>query len=165
MTPTTRSADVSSAPTHRFERTFGQPGVAVGTTTPTRRPVFVFEDYTTPPPPAPARHQTIEQLMSEWEQDEEWHAAMAEARHWIADQFYAEDDDTVRTLRLRKGWSQNRLAEVLGTSQSHVARIERGTENLALETCRKLCDALGVDMNALDLALRRQEAIARAKRT
>ena len=103
--------------------------------------------------------------MSEWEQDEEWHAAMAEARYWIADQFYAEDDDTVRTLRLRKGWSQNRLAEALGTSQSHVARIERGTENLALETCRKLCDALGVDMNALDLALRRQEAIARAKRT
>lgn len=165
MTPTTRSAGVSSAPTHRFERTFGQPGATVETTTFTRCQVFIFENYTTPPPPAPAQHQTLEQLMSEWEQDEEWRAAMAEARHWVADQFYAEDGDTVRTLRLRKGWSQNRLAEALGTSQSHIARIERGTENLALETCRKLCDALGIDMNALDSALKRQEAIARATRT
>ena len=152
MTPTTRSASASSAPTNHFERTFGQP---VETTTFTRCQVFIFESYTTPAPPAPAQHQTLEQLTSEWEQDEEWRAAMAEARHWVADQFYAEDGDTVRTLRLRKGWSQNRLAEALGTSQSHVARIERGTENLALETCRKLCD----------LALRRQEVIARAKRT
>ena len=103
--------------------------------------------------------------MNEWEQDEEWHAAMAEARHWVAEQFYAEDGNTVRSLRLRKGWSQSRLAEALGTSQSHIARIERGTENLALETCRKLCNALGIDMNTLDLALKNQEAIARATRT
>jgi ribosome-binding protein aMBF1 (putative translation factor) len=157
--PTTRSASASSAPTNRFERTFGQPSA---TTTSTRCQVFTFETYKAPPPPAPAQHQTLEQLMSEWEQDEEWRAAMAEARHWVADQFYAEDGDTVRTLRLRKGWSQSRLAEALGTSQSHVARIERGTENLALETCRKLCGALGIDMNTLDSALKRQEAIARA---
>jgi transcriptional regulator with XRE-family HTH domain len=66
-------------------------------------------------------------------------------------------------LRLRKGWSRTRLAEALRTSQSHVARIERGTENLTIETCRKLAKALDIDLNALDLALRRQEAIAEAK--
>ena len=163
--PTTRPVSVSSAPTTRFERTLGQPDAAVETTTFTPCQILFFEDYTTPPPPAPARHQTLEQLMNEWEQDEEWHAAMAEARHWVAEQFYAEDGDTVRSLRLRKGWSQSRLAEALGTSQSHIARIERGTENLALETCRKLCNALGIDMNTLDLALKNQEAIARATRT
>ncbi|RUQ35512.1 MAG: XRE family transcriptional regulator [Candidatus Competibacteraceae bacterium] len=165
MTPTTHSVSASSAPTKPFEQTFCQSSTVVGITNPTSCQVFRFEDYASPSPPVPARHRTIEQLLNEWEQDEEGCAVMAEARHWIADQFYADDGDTVRTLRLRKGWSQSRLAEVLGTSQSHVARIERGTENLSLETCRKLCDALGIDMNALDLALKRQEAIARAKRT
>lgn len=165
MTPTTHSVSASSAPTKPFEQTFCQSSTVVGITNPTSCQVFRFEDYASPAPPVPARHRTIEQLLNEWEQDEEGCAVMAEARHWVADQFYADDGDTVRTLRLRKGWSQSRLAEALGTSQSHVARIERGTENLSLETCRKLCDALGIDMNALDLALKRQEAIARAKRT
>ena len=54
-------------------------------------------------------------------------------------------------------------AKALGTSQSHVARIERGTENLAIETCRRLCGVLGIDMNTLDQSLRRQEVVAQAK--
>jgi transcriptional regulator with XRE-family HTH domain len=66
-------------------------------------------------------------------------------------------------LRLRKGWSQARLAAEIGTSQPHVARIERGTENLAIGTCRKLCAALDIDLNTLDRALRRQEKIAQTR--
>jgi transcriptional regulator with XRE-family HTH domain len=62
-------------------------------------------------------------------------------------------------LRLRKGWSQTQLANELGTSQPHIARIERGTENVTIETCRRLCRVLGIDMNRLDAALRRQEAL------
>jgi len=88
---------------------------------------------------------------------------LEEGRRWVARTFYGEEGDTVRTLRLRKGWSQTRLAEALGTSQSHVARIERGTENLTIETCRKLGMVLDVDMNTLDAMLRRQEVLARAK--
>lgn len=76
---------------------------------------------------------------------------------------YGEDGDTVRTLRLRKGWSQARLAAELGTSQSHIARIERGTENLTIETCRKLSRALRIDLNTLDRALKRQETIAQGQ--
>jgi transcriptional regulator with XRE-family HTH domain len=90
-------------------------------------------------------------------------AALESGRRWIAEAFYPGDGDTVRTLRLRMGWSQTRLAEALGTSQSHVARIERGTENLAIQTCRKLAAALDIDLNTLDQALKRQEAIVRAK--
>jgi len=70
----------------------------------------------------------------------------------------------VHTLRLRKGWSQARLAAELGTSQSYIARIERGKENLTVKTCRKLSWALGIDLNTLDQMLRRQEAIAQAQR-
>jgi transcriptional regulator with XRE-family HTH domain len=102
-------------------------------------------------------------LVSEWEKDDKRRAAIEDARRWAADTFHSEDGDTVRTLRLRRGWSQVRLAEELGTSQSHIARIERGTENLAIETCRKLAHALEIDLNTLDQALKRQESIAQAK--
>jgi len=163
MTRTTPSASASSAPTRSFEKVFGQPGTAVETTSRTRCQVFAFEAYTAPQPQAPTKHTSIRELMGQWEQDEKKRAALEEGRRWVADTFYGEDGDTVRTLRLRKGWSQTRLAEALGTSQSHVARIERGTENLTIETCRKLSIALDIDMNTLDQALKRQEAIAQAK--
>jgi len=138
--------------------------VAVETTSRTRCQVFVFEDYTALQPQAPAEHTTISQLMGKWEQDDQRRVALEAGRQWVADTCYGEDGDTVRTLRLHNGWSQTRLAEELGTSQSHVARIERGTENLTIETCRKLSRALGVDLNTLDRALKRQEAIAQVQR-
>lgn len=160
MTQTTPSASASSVPTKRFEKVFGETGVA---TSRIRCQVFAFEAYIVPRPQAPAKHTSISRLAAEWEQDPKGRAALEEGRQWVADTFYGEDGDTVRALRLRKGWSQTRLAEELATSQSHVARIERGTENLTIETCRKLSRALGVDLNTLDQVLKRQEAIAQAK--
>ncbi len=158
------STAASSAPIKRFEKVFAQPGTAVETTSRTQCQVFIFEDYPEPPPRVPAKHTAISQLVGKWEQDGQRRAALEEGGQWVADTFYGEDGDTVRTLRLRKGWSQARLAEELGTSQSHIARIKRGTENLTIETCRKLSRALGVDLNTLDQALERQEAIAQAQR-
>jgi ribosome-binding protein aMBF1 (putative translation factor) len=160
MTQSTPPASASSAPTKSFEKVFGETGAA---TSRTRCQVFAFEAYTAPPPKAPVKHSSISQLAAEWEQDAECRAVLEEGRQWLADTFYGEDGDTVRTLRLRKGWSQARLAEALATSQPHVARIERGTENLTIETCRKLSRALDIDLNTLDQALKRQEAIAQAK--
>lgn len=160
MTKTTPSASASSAPTKSFEKVVGRTGSA---TSRTRCQVFAFDAYTSPRPETPARHTSISELAAEWEQDAKGNAALQEGRQWVADAFYGEDGDTVRTLRLRKGWSQTRLAEELSTSQSHVARIERGTENLTIETCRKLSRVLGIDLNTLDQALKRQEAIAQAK--
>ena len=163
MTTTTPSASASSAPTKSFEKVVGQPGTTTETTSRTRCQVFTFEAYAAPQPQALAKHTSIRELMGQWEQDQEKRIALEEGRRWIADTFYGEDGDTVRTLRLGKGWSQTRLAEALGTSQSHVARIERGTENLTIETCRKLATALDIDMNTLDQVLKRQEAIAQAE--
>jgi len=152
MMQATQSANASSAPTVRFEKVFSLPGMAVEMTS---------RDYSAPEPQVPAEHTTIGQLVGKWEQDDQRRAALETGRQWIADTFYGKDGDTVRTLRLHKGWSQARLAEELGTSQSHITRIERGTENLTIETCRKLSRALGADLNTLDQALRRQETIAR----
>ena len=158
MTQTTQLASVFSAPTKSFE--FGETSSA---TSRTRCQVFAFEAYIAPHPQAPARYSSISRLTAEWEQDANGRAALEEGRQWVADTFYGEDGDTVRTLRLRKGWSQARLAEELATSQPHIVRIEQGTQNLAISTCRKLSEALGIDLNTLDQALKRQEEIAQAK--
>jgi ribosome-binding protein aMBF1 (putative translation factor) len=156
----TQSLSVSSETIKTYEKVFGESGAA---TSRTDCQVFSFEAYSNPARQAPAKHSSISQLAAEWEQDADARAALGEGRKWVADTFYAEDGDTVRTLRLRKGWSQARLAQELSTSQSHIARIERGTENLTIETCRKLSRALEVDLNTLDQVLKRQEAIALTK--
>jgi DNA-binding XRE family transcriptional regulator len=57
-------------------------------------------------------------------------------------------------LRLRKGWSQKRLADEVGTSQSHIARLEIGNEDILMSTARRLAAALGVPIEELDIALR-----------
>lgn len=163
MTPTINSQNASSPRMKTFEKAVIGPGVAAEATSVSNCVVFKFEDHAIPKVETPARHKSIGELVGKWSKDEKRRAAMEQARQWAADTFHAEDGDTVRTLRLRKGWSQTQLATELGTSQPHVARIERGTENLAIETCRRLCSVLGVDMNTLDQALRRQEALAHAK--
>ena len=165
MTASIPSLSVSSAPTKSLEEVVSPPGAAPATetTTLTCCQVYSFEAYGSPSPQIPAKHTTIRDLVGQWEQDRDKRSMLEEGRRWVARTFYGEEGDTVRTVRLRKGWSQTRLAEALGTSQSHVARIERGTENLTIETCRRLAMALSIDMNTLDTMLKRQEALARAK--
>jgi len=164
MTKTTQSAGALLAPTKSSSIDLSQPSGTIETTSRIRCLVVSFEHYTEPAPSAPANYTPIGQLTAKWEQDPKRQAELLKARRWSAGALYKDDGDTVRTFRLHKGWSQARLAEEIISSQSHVARIERGTENLAIQTCRKLCDALGIDMNTLNDALRHQESIALAKR-
>jgi transcriptional regulator with XRE-family HTH domain len=51
--------------------------------------------------------------------------------------------DLVRTTRKRKGLSQRRLALRAGTSQSAIARIERGDEEVTWPRLRSLMLAMG----------------------
>jgi UDP-N-acetylglucosamine 1-carboxyvinyltransferase len=46
----------------------------------------------------------------------------------------------LRDARSEKGWTQGKLAEELGTSQSAVARMETGKQNLSLRMIRRLED-------------------------
>jgi len=149
--------NASSTPTKTFnEKVVGT--AATATTTKTKAAVFnieaCFKEVVTP-----VKHTSIDDLVNEWSQDDDMRKALEDARLWYAEQLHAEDGVTIRTMRLKKKWSQAQLAETIGSSQSHVARIERGTENLAIETCRKLCAALEIDMNTLDAALRNQETL------
>jgi len=163
MIQTTKSLDVSSLPTKTFEGFVRPVGVVEATTVAQPCVVFRLEDYTSTRIDAPPRHKSVGDLVNKWSKDDKRRAALEQARVWFADSFHGEESITVRALRLRKGWSQSQLADELGTSQPHVARIERGTENVTIDTCRRLSKALGVDMNTLDTALRRQEELAAKK--
>ncbi len=158
MTKITNSQRESRTPTTKFENVVGSSTPATQTTS------NIF--FLMPPlvrDPVPANYVAIDDLVSEFEGDVEARVALERGRRWVAETFYANDGETVRTLRLRKGWSQAQLADALATSQSHIARIERGTENLTISTCRRLCKALDIDMNTLDNSLQQQEEMAHFK--
>lgn len=163
MTQKLQSAKESSKPMKIFEKVISDTEVSAETTSSTHCQVYEFDFFATPDVSTPSNHTTVTEMVSEFESNDERRAAIEEARRWAADAFHSEDGETVRTMRMKKGWSQTQLAKELSTSQPHIVRIERGTENLTIETCRKLCLALEIDMNELDLALKRQSNIAEAK--
>lgn len=106
--------------------------------------------------PIPAGYQKIDAVIAEFERDPQWRKELKNARSWLAETVLAGKPITLRTLRLRKGMSQAQLAEVIGTQQPYIARIESGSADLRLDTCRRLAAALGIDLNLLDQALQRQ---------
>jgi UDP-N-acetylglucosamine 1-carboxyvinyltransferase len=55
----------------------------------------------------------------------------------------------IRDARRHKGLTQSELAELLGTSQSAVTRIEQGRQNLSLDMLAKIGDALDSEFVSL----------------
>ena len=51
--------------------------------------------------------------------------------------------ETVEHMRLEKGWTQEELAQAVGSSQSAIHRIEKGGQNVSLTMIKKLSEALG----------------------
>ena len=51
--------------------------------------------------------------------------------------------ETVEMMRMEKGWTQDELAKMVGTSQSAIHRIEKGGQNVSLEMINKLSQAFG----------------------
>ena len=106
-------------------------------------------------------HSAFDELVQQWEQDEP--EKLSEARHWVADQFYTDEEETIKTIRLKKGLSQAQLADLMGTKQPYISRIEKGTENFMLSTMRELSTALEIDMNTLERAIAAQEKLNHQK--
>jgi DNA-binding XRE family transcriptional regulator len=155
MTPTTRPLEES----FRLTRT-SESAVHVSTLAPivTTRPAQIIP-FTAPAPaeaPIPPGYKTIDEIVAKFERDPAMQEELLNARRWVADTVLAGKPVTMRTLRLRKGLSQAQLAEAIGTQQPHVARIEGGQADLRLETCRRIAEVLGVDLNTLDQALQGQ---------
>jgi transcriptional regulator with XRE-family HTH domain len=55
----------------------------------------------------------------------------------------------LRTLRVARGLSQERLAEVAGVHPRYVSDIERGRRNVGIVNLDRLAGALGVDLPTL----------------
>lgn len=55
----------------------------------------------------------------------------------------------LRTLRVQRGLSQERLALASEIDRSYVGRVERGSENVTIATLEALAGVLGVPVAAL----------------
>ncbi len=54
--------------------------------------------------------------------------------------------DAVLKARFNKGWSQEQLAEAIGTKQANISRIEAGLANPTLNVIKKLTKVLEFDV-------------------
>ncbi|NQX45203.1 helix-turn-helix transcriptional regulator [Paenibacillus tritici] len=57
--------------------------------------------------------------------------------------------DQIRHYRNLKGLTQEQLAEVVDTYGTYIGRLERGEQNVQLETLEKIADALQISVYAL----------------
>jgi DNA-binding XRE family transcriptional regulator len=109
--------------------------------------------------PIPPGYRTLDSMVADLERDPKWRRELKSARSWMAETVLAGKPVTLRTLRLQRGMSQAQLAEAIGTQQPYIARIETGSADLRLETCRRLAAAMGIDLNTLDQALQGQRVL------
>jgi DNA-binding XRE family transcriptional regulator len=101
--------------------------------------------------PVPEGFEEIDSLAQEYERDPVKAEALKAARQRLAKKLATATN--LAKLRLSRGWSQKRLADEIGTSQPHIARIENGRDNVLLATANQLAKALGVSLEEINAAL------------
>jgi UDP-N-acetylglucosamine 1-carboxyvinyltransferase len=70
----------------------------------------------------------------------------------MSEDYLSRIGNLIRDARKHRGLTQSELAEVLGTSQSAVNRIERGHQNLSLEMLARIGEALDSEIVSLGAA-------------
>lgn len=55
----------------------------------------------------------------------------------------------VRQARIKRGWSQEVLAEEAGVHRTYISKFEQGGRNPSLSTLEDLADALGIPLMEL----------------
>lgn len=53
---------------------------------------------------------------------------------------------TIINQRIKRGWSQTKLAEEIGSLQPVISRLEKGNGNPSLQTLQKIAEALGLSL-------------------
>jgi DNA-binding XRE family transcriptional regulator len=154
MTPTTQRLEEFFRLTKASESVaYISTSAPAATTAPLRAKVLEFPCNAPAEAPIPSGYKTIDQLIAEFERDPAAKEELRRGRQWVAETVLGGQPQSLRVLRLRKGMSQAQLAKAIGTQQPHVARIERGQADPQLGTCRRIAQALCVDLNTLDQAL------------
>ncbi|GIP17405.1 hypothetical protein J40TS1_30470 [Paenibacillus montaniterrae] len=55
----------------------------------------------------------------------------------------------IKMHRQSKGLTQERLAEAIGSTPSYIGRLERGEQNVKIQTIEKIADALEINASLL----------------
>lgn len=76
-------------------------------------------------------------------------AAMQQARKRLAPNMEACEGESLRTLRLKKGWSQAELARRIERSQPQVARLESKRQDPTLSTLKRIANILEIDIETV----------------
>lgn len=50
----------------------------------------------------------------------------------------------IKEARIKRGWTQEYLAGIVGCSRGHLIRVENNDENLSLKLAKKIAYALGL---------------------
>jgi DNA-binding XRE family transcriptional regulator len=114
--------------------------------------VTVCDFYRVDDFPMPDGFVDIDSAVEEQERDPGIRAGIARARMRLAEQLPFEQN-SLAYLRMRSGLSQKQLAEKIGTSQPHIARIESGRDNVLLRTANLLAKALDSTLDEINRAL------------
>lgn len=52
----------------------------------------------------------------------------------------------VKELRLEKGLSQEKLANIAGVDRTYMTQVESGNRNLSIQNIKKICNALEITL-------------------
>lgn len=144
MTSLTRLLDESLMRTTPSSGSPNDSGAYVPAETAPLTGVIFHVDFPRDNAPVPPGSVEIDALVAEHESDPIRRAALESARHWVAEVLPSDERNQLRLLRLKKGLSQARLAEIIGTTQAHIARIESGRCDVQVGTLARLAKALGL---------------------
>lgn len=70
--------------------------------------------------------------------------------------------ERIKQLREKIGFTQNKLAEWAGVSQTHLRRIELGEADVTVGYLQMICDALGVTLRDFFVDENSQDEISQA---
>ena len=118
-----------------------------------------------PPAPLSKKNSAFAGLLARLEADNTSRVELEEARTWLADKLYSQEGETIKSLRLKNGWSQQKFAELLNTTQAQVARLEKGNIDPHRSTCKRLRQVLKISAEKLDEIMDRQELIFESRMT
>lgn len=153
MTRSTQLLDESSQATTYFERV--HKGAWVDATAEQTACEIVHIDRFRAKAPVPDGYVTVADLVKRSESMPDRRAALAAARNKLAELSTKPDGvPTLRSFRLGKGLSQQQFADLVGTTQPYLARLEGNPAAAGLDFMRKFCKAFALDMNTADQILR-----------
>ncbi|WP_189383385.1 helix-turn-helix domain-containing protein [Marinobacter nauticus] len=108
---------------------------------------------------------SLDEFLNEFANDDEVQQGLARSRKSLAESFYSDEPETFTFLRLSMGLSQAEVAKRAETTQSYIARIEKGTADPGTSMIVRLAHALGVsDSSIVHKAVVNQRDTRKAKK-